>query len=134
MLTKPNGNFLLDTNIVAALWKNEPSVIAHLAQANAIFVPSIVVGELLFGAYNSNRQSSDLVRIRAFVRAYNLLLPDEAVADWYGQIRAALRRKGQPIPENDVWIAAIARHHTLTLVSRDAHFAAIDGLTVVTWL
>jgi tRNA(fMet)-specific endonuclease VapC len=57
MLTKPNGNFLLDTNIVAALWKNEPSVIAHLAQAGDIFVLSIVVGELLFGAYNSNRQS-----------------------------------------------------------------------------
>lgn len=99
----------------------------------AVFVPSIVVGELLFGAYNSNRQPSDLLRIRAFVRAYNLLLPDEGVADWYGQIRAALRRKGRPIPENDIWIAAIARHHALTLVSRDGHFTAVDGLTVVAW-
>jgi tRNA(fMet)-specific endonuclease VapC len=44
-----------------------------------------------------------------------------------------LRVKGQPIPENDIWVAAIALQHRLTLVTRDEHFKQVDGLAVETW-
>ncbi len=44
-----------------------------------------------------------------------------------------LRAQGTPIPENDIWIAALARQHTLRLVSRDTHFDGVPGLDVVRW-
>jgi tRNA(fMet)-specific endonuclease VapC len=44
-----------------------------------------------------------------------------------------LRAKGRPIPENDIWIAAIAKQHELTLVSRDDHFKEIEDFLTLTW-
>ena len=58
---------------------------------------------------------------------------DRATAARYGELKAALRAQGTPIPENDLWIAALARQHALTLVTRDAHFAGVRGLVVERW-
>ena len=54
---------------------------------------------------------------------------DFDTARLYGRIKAELRRKGKPIPENDIWIAAAAIQYGLTLVTRDRHFDFIDGLS-----
>ena len=51
----------------------------------------------------------------------------------YGEVKAELRAAGTPIPENDIWIAALALEHSLTLVTRDAHFAVVAGITAVPW-
>ncbi|MEM9595846.1 MAG: PIN domain-containing protein [Acidobacteriota bacterium] len=48
-------------------------------------------------------------------------------------MREELRTQGRPIPENDVWIAALARQHDEPVVSRDRHFEAVQGLRVVAW-
>ena len=62
------------------------------------------------------------------------MLPcDLGTAAAYGQIKDELRLKGRPIPENDVWIAAVARQHGLILASRDDHFRSVDGLAVEAW-
>jgi len=58
---------------------------------------------------------------------------DLRTAHQYGIVKELLRRKGRPIPENDVWIAATALLHGLPLVTRDAHFAHVDGLVVEVW-
>lgn len=58
---------------------------------------------------------------------------DEATARMYGEVKAALRKKGRPIPENDVWIAALARQYDLRLISRDKHFATVENLDVEAW-
>ncbi len=50
-----------------------------------------------------------------------------------GQIKDELRQKGRPIPENDIWIAAITQQHNLSLSTRDAHFEHIDHLSIVVW-
>ncbi|MHA4810383.1 PIN domain-containing protein [Flavitalea flava] len=42
-------------------------------------------------------------------------------------------KKGKPIPTNDVWIAAVAIQHNLTLITRGKHFDEIDSLTSKTW-
>jgi tRNA(fMet)-specific endonuclease VapC len=55
------------------------------------------------------------------------------VAVYYGQIRASLRKRGRPIPDNDIWIAATAQHHQLTVVSRDPHFKEIEHLPLEVW-
>ncbi|NOY42526.1 MAG: type II toxin-antitoxin system VapC family toxin, partial [Planctomycetes bacterium] len=58
---------------------------------------------------------------------------DDDTARVYGEIKTALRRKGRPIPDNDIWIAAVAIQHSLSLVSRDEHFANIERLSLVRW-
>ncbi|MBN1284239.1 MAG: PIN domain-containing protein [Anaerolineae bacterium] len=58
---------------------------------------------------------------------------EEGVRQRLGEIKNELQAKGRPIPENDIWIAAIAKQHDLTLATRDAHFGAVDGLQTETW-
>lgn len=62
-----------------------------------------------------------------------VLVCDATTAGLYGELKAALRAQGTPIPENDLWIAALTRQHTLTLVSRDEHFEAVPGLEIERW-
>jgi tRNA(fMet)-specific endonuclease VapC len=96
-------------------------------------VPSIAIGELYYGAYKSARVEANRTRIDKFVSTYAVLACDAVTAVLYGQIKNRLRQKGRPIPENDIWIAAIAQQYQLTLVSRDEHFREVDGLLVETW-
>ncbi len=56
-----------------------------------------------------------------------------AVAVYFARIESQLRRAGQPIPVNDIWVAAVAMRHGAALVSNDAHFRRIDGLRVESW-
>ena len=127
------GRFLLDTNIVIALFARETAVQQRLAEASEVFVPSIVLGELCYGARKSTRVTENLTRIDEFVVSSTVLPCDTATAQQYGDIQNALRAKGRPLPENDIWIAAIARQYQLTLVARDGHFHEVDGLRVEEW-
>jgi len=61
------------------------------------------------------------------------LLYDLTTAQQYGESKNALRAKGRPIPENDLWIAALALQYDLTLATRDDHFGQIDGLSTIKW-
>jgi tRNA(fMet)-specific endonuclease VapC len=62
-----------------------------------------------------------------------VLLPDRATADVYALVRQELRIKGQPIPKNDIWIAALARQFDLEVVSQDAHFDSVPNLRRIEW-
>ncbi|HID51436.1 MAG TPA: type II toxin-antitoxin system VapC family toxin [Anaerolineae bacterium] len=62
-----------------------------------------------------------------------MLSCDIGTAHVYGKVKDNLRKKGRPIPENDVWIAALAIEHNLTLATRDAHFAEIEKLETEAW-
>ncbi len=72
-------------------------------------------------------------RITEFIAANRILVCDTETAQFYGQIKNALKIKGRPIPENDMWIAAVAIQHDLILASRDAHFSEIHGLRLEAW-
>ena len=122
------GRYLLDTNIVIALFANEAAVQQRLAEANEVFVLSIVLGELSYGARKSARVTENLARIDDFVMSNTVLPCDTATAQQYGDIKNTLRAKGRPIPENDIWIAAIAMQYQLIVVARDEHFHEVDGL------
>jgi tRNA(fMet)-specific endonuclease VapC len=98
----------------------------------ALCIPSI--GELYFMVHNSARVTANracLDQILAQFRIYPFAL---AEAEEFGILRAELRRQGQPIPAIDIQIAAIARFHGLTLLTADAHFAAVTGLRTENWL
>jgi tRNA(fMet)-specific endonuclease VapC len=128
-----NGRFLVDTNIVIAFLEGDASVQQNFAEAEVIYVPSIVIGELYYGAYRSARVEANRTRIDEFVSRYSVLACDAVTAVVYGQIKNFLRQKGRPIPENDIWIAAVAQPYQLTLVSRDEHFREVDGLSLERW-
>src|SRR5437868_5467525 len=100
----PGSRFLLDTNIVIALFSGEAAVTARLAQAGEVFLPSIVVGELLFGARKSLRVSENIARVNNLAAATSVLSCDLGTANVYGEVKDELRLKGRPVPENDVWI------------------------------
>lgn len=128
-----SGKYLLDTNIVIALFQGDSIIEKNIDQALEIFLPSTVLGELYYGAYNSNRQKTNLERIDSFKSNVSILYVDDTTAHFYGQIKKGLKAKGRPIPENDIWIAGVAIQYELTLITRDRHFEYIDNLNVDVW-
>ena len=107
--------------------------LANLDQAPEVFVPAIVFGELFFGAAKSSRPRENRVRLEEFAAGRTILPCDLRVAREYGRLKQDLRAKGKPIPENDIWIAALASSHQLVLATRDRHFREVDGLAIAVW-
>ena len=129
----PTGRYLLDTNVVIALLGREQAVVEHVRRVDAAYLPAPVLGELYFGARKSAHAEENLERLRALAAASAVLSCDAETAARYGELKASLRAKGTPIPENDLWIAALATQHGLTVASRDEHFDVVPGLVRVTW-
>jgi tRNA(fMet)-specific endonuclease VapC len=126
------GSTLLDTTAVIALFAADKTVCDRIAQED-VLVSSTVLGELYYGALKSARSAANLVRIEEFAASVGVLACDAVTARHYAQIKDRLRSKGRPIPENDIWIAAVALQHDLPLATRDDHFKAVDDLRVENW-
>lgn len=127
------GKYLLDTNIVIALFAGDANVQAKLAQANEVFTPSIVFGELYYGARKSGRAKANIQRVDELLALSAVADCDGETAQHYATVKNDLRLKGKPIPENDIWIAALALQHDLVLVTRDAHFGEVPNLALESW-
>ncbi len=127
-----NGKYLLDTNIVIALFQGEQSILDKLNQIKNVFIPSIVVGELYFGVFKSAKIKENVARINEFALKNEILSCDQHTAKIYGEIKAGLKSIGKPIPENDIWIASVALQYNLILITRDSHFNYISGLSLET--
>ena len=128
-----SGRFILDTNIVIALFAGDTVVKEHLRLAEEVFLSSIVLGELYFGAQKSGQIEANLKRIDELATSTSVLVCDAETARRYGGIKNALRLKGRPIPENDIWISAMAKQYGLVLVTRDIHFDEIQDLNIENW-
>ncbi len=127
------GGVLLDTSVVVPHLRGDQALSAGLAQVASNRMPWVVLGELLFGAQRAVRPQEALAQVRAFVRTAVLPLPDEGTAERYGDLKAELARLGKPIPDNDLWIAAVARQSDLPLATRDVHFAQAPRLRTLAW-
>ena len=121
---------LLDTNAYVDLMQGRPDLADRMRRAERIYLSAVVAGELIFGFRNGNRYEINLRRLEEFLdNPYVEFLPVTlTTADRFGRIAAELRRKGKPIPTNDIWIAAHTMESGAELVSSDAHFGAIGGL------
>lgn len=133
MSTLMNNAYLLDTNAAIARTNDDKNLIAVLSTASEVLVSSTVLGELYFGAYKSARVEENLRRVEEFIQGHSVLNCEAETARIYGRIRQQLRAKGRPIPENDIWIAAVALQHNLTLLTRDEHFKQIETLPQASW-
>ena len=127
------GNYLLDTNIVIAMVANDAAVQEGIRNAGEVYLAAPVIGELYYGARKSGKTAENVATIDRLTQRFPRLDCDLETAQWYGIIRNRLQRKGRPIPNNDIWIAAIAIQHDLVLVTRDSHFDEVDTLQVQRW-
>lgn len=121
---------LIDTNAYTAFMRGEASIVEVITHAPQLFVSTTVMGELLAGFAAGTREAKNRSELSQFLNSprVGLYTVTADTADSYAQVYASLRRKGQPIPSNDLWIAASALEHGAALLSLDAHFSHVDGL------
>jgi predicted nucleic acid-binding protein len=121
---------LIDTNGYTALLAGDKRIADILAGSEAVLLSPVVIGELLDGFLtgNRNRQNRDiLAHFRSKPRTVCVPITDET-SEWFALIKQQLRKKGKPIPINDVWIAASCLEHGAKLITFDTHFSEIEGL------
>ena len=123
---------LLDTNAYVELLKGNGAVAQLVRDSERVAFSMVVVGELLFGFRNGNRYERNLAALDDFLSQPWLELAQvtRTTADRFGRIAAALRKAGNPIPTNDIWIAAHAFETGAELITFDRHFDSIRGLPV----
>ena len=123
---------ILDTNAVSALLKCDAALIALLGRGDHQ-LPVIALGEYRFGLCRSKLRQKLEQQLRKWEQLWTVLPVVRETTEHYAQIREGLRTQGTPIPENDIWIAALAAQHRLPLISSDEHFDRVDGLRRVAW-
>jgi tRNA(fMet)-specific endonuclease VapC len=128
----PSGNgLLLDTSVVIDHFRGDSRVSKVLESTTAIYMPTIVLGELYYGAFRSAQPEKHLAQLSRFLRVVAILGVDAQTSKQYGLVHAELAQAGAIIPGNDIWIAAVAIQHGLPVATRDQHFARIAGLQIV---
>jgi len=115
---------LLDTNAYVAFKRGTPEAVEVLTHVPRIGINSIVLGELLSGFAIGTRAEANRQELQQFLtseRAHQLVIDAETAAQ-YATVYRELRRRGRPIPTNDMWIAASALPHGFAVISDDKHF------------
>ena len=124
--------FLLDTNIIIPFLNGDIHIIEKV-QVSPIVIPIISVGELYYGLEKSQQKEKNKEVIEGFLADSKLIDLSLRTTEIYGIVKNQLKNNGTPIPENDIWIAAIALEFEYVLVSRDSHFNFIGGLAIEKW-
>ena len=124
---------LIDTNIYSHAQRGVSEVIKVLQCLDEIAICSISIGELLSGFKRGLRQSDNRRELAEFLDAprVQVLSVDETTAEFYAEVLDSMQQAGQPIPTNDVWIAAVAFQHGARLYSMDHHFGKVPGLALI---
>jgi tRNA(fMet)-specific endonuclease VapC len=124
---------ILDTNALSAWADGDPAMEPLLRTASRLVIPVVVIGEFEFGIRQSRHASRYAEWLAVNLDTVEVARIDRAIAAVYGAVRLELKRAGTPIPINDTWIAAVARHERLPIISRDGHFDAVRGVERVSW-
>jgi tRNA(fMet)-specific endonuclease VapC len=124
---------ILDTNAISAMADGDPDLEPVLRLANTIALPVIALGEYRYGIRQSRNRAKYERWLEGLMERCGVLDVDGRTTEYYAEVRAELKRAGEPIPGNDVWIAALARQHSLPVVSRDRHFDAVARLRRIGW-
>ncbi len=139
--------YLLDTNHCSRIIQGDATVLHRLREkGNTIVATSvIVVGELVFMAENSQQKTANLKVVQAFVQSIDIYQIDKEIAEIYGQFKAEIISRFGPreksrrrtitieelgVSDNDLWIAATAIRHNLTIVSADSDFQRMQQVRV----
>jgi tRNA(fMet)-specific endonuclease VapC len=120
----------IDTNIYSALRRGDKSVVKKISQYERVVIPVVVLGELRAGFLGGSKIAENQQNLTEFLASEFVYVAkvSEATTSIYAELVAELKRKGKPIPTNDIWIAAITLEQRALLLTLDAHFSNIEGL------
>ena len=120
---------MIDTNIYALFKRNDAFVLENLRRTEFIGISIVVLGELLCGFKGGNKEIKNREELEQFLDLprVHIIQADEETAEFYAKIFWNLKKKGTPIPTNDIWVAASAMRHGIHLFTNDEHFKNIDG-------
>ncbi|WP_199317476.1 PIN domain-containing protein [Planktothricoides raciborskii] len=104
-----NGKIALDTSVVIRYLNGNPEIVNQVLQFSSVILPVTVVGELIFGAENSGKKLQNLTNYFQFIDACEVLPMGRKTAEIYAKNSLKLKQKRKPIPENDIWIAALLK-------------------------
>jgi tRNA(fMet)-specific endonuclease VapC len=127
------NSVLLDSSVIVRHFRDAAALSEKLAAYEELYVPQTALGELYYGAFKSARPEENIAKIERFAVAADVLGIDNETARQYGKIAAQLARNGTPIPQNDIWIAAVAIQCGLPVATTDEHYRRVDGLNVLLW-
>jgi tRNA(fMet)-specific endonuclease VapC len=129
--------WLPDTNVWISLLKNPGGKLeAHVRTqpTREVLLCSIVKAELWHGAEKYGNRDRRMRALDMLFAPFVSLPFDDEAARHYGDIRHRLELQRAVIGPNDLKIAAIARAHGLTVVTRNrAEFTRVPGLKVEDW-
>lgn len=123
---------MMDTSAYAMFKRGHAEAISQIRKAEVIFLPTIVLGELLAGFESGSRRTINRKELDAFLASSRVFVSPvtSETAERYARIYAFLRENGRPIPTNDLWIAASAMEHSAILLTADAHFLQVPQIIV----
>jgi tRNA(fMet)-specific endonuclease VapC len=120
----------LDTNRLTDLFQGDAELADRLGECDEVWLPLIVLAEIKAGFYGGSQHRRNETLLQNFLAkpTVGILLPERETAEHYARLFVQLERAGTPVPDNDLWIAALALQHDLRLITRDKHFAQIPQL------
>jgi|SRR5947209_11567788 len=120
----------LDTNRLTDLFQGDTALAERLEACEEVWIPLIVLAEIKAGFYGGTQQHRNEILLRKLLTktTVGVLQPGRETAEQYARVFVQLKRAGTPIPDNDLWIAALALEHNLLLITRDKHFQHIPQL------
>lgn len=125
----------IDTNIYSNLGRGklDSKTTQIITTADTISLSAVVIAELYGGFYNGNLVEDNIKRLYRFItqEGVKVLHTTLKTCEMFGKVYSNLKRKGTPIPTNDIWIASHCIEHGLTLLTSDNHFSEVEGLDVI---
>ena len=122
--------YLLDTNHATPLMDDAPALLdRYLRVGGEFLLCSPVLGELWYGVEAGSRTSQNTVKLERMLRGFEVLPFDADAAREFGRLRHVLVPRGRDVPKIDLQIMAVASVHDLVVLTADAHFANVPGIT-----
>jgi len=125
--------YLLDTSIIIDFFKGREGIGEKIKEAKKVYIPNIATGELYFGAEISTHPRKNISKLKGFLKSFEILNCTDETSINYAKIRKQLKEQGTPIPENDIWIAALTKQYNLILSTTDKHFKQVKDIKIENW-
>lgn len=129
--------YLLDTDTVIYILKGNPRAVGSLKKHihDSLKIGTITLMELYYGAYKSQKVTSNLAKVKNLENVMEVIPVGEEVAEIFGREKVRLEKEGLPLDDFDLVVGCCALAHNLTLVTNNVrHFKRIEGLQVTNWI
>lgn len=129
--------YLLDTDTIIYILKGNPTVEKNLRRYyhTPIRICVITLMELYYGAYKSQKVTSNLAKIKTLENTLEILPLGQEMVEIFGKQKSHLEKLGTPLDDFDLILGCCALSHNLTLVTNNTkHLIKMDGLKVVNWI